>query len=56
MSELESGEKNNMKYWLCDQYFNTTDRYDVHIWAAGWQKRPYNKIWKIDRAYFANSI
>ena len=31
MSELGSSEKNNMKYWLCDQYYKTTDRYEVHI-------------------------
>ena len=31
MSELGSSEKNNMKYWLCDQYYNTTVWYDVHI-------------------------
>ena len=24
-------EKNNMKYWLYDQYCNTTDRYEVNI-------------------------
>ena len=28
-----------------------------HIWAAGWQKGPYNKIWKAESdAYFKNSI
>ena len=28
MSELWSSEKNNKKYWLYDQYCNTTDRYE----------------------------
>ena len=28
-----------------------------YIWAAGWQKGPYNKIWKFERdAYFTTSI
>ena len=31
MSELGSSEKNNMKYRLYDQYYNTTDRYEVHV-------------------------
>ena len=31
MSELGSSEKNNMKYWLYDQYYHTTDRYEVHV-------------------------
>ena len=29
----------------------------IDIWAAGWQKGPYNKIWKFESdAYFKNSI
>ena len=32
MSELGSSEKNNKKYWPYDQYYNTTDRYEVHIY------------------------
>ena len=31
MSELGRSERNKRRYWLYDQYYNTADRYEVHV-------------------------
>ena len=34
MGDIRIGKQWKKKNWLYDQCYNTTDRYEVHIWAA----------------------